>query len=252
MFPLIFLAGSILLGIEIAQRLFPFTNSAERLFWGAALGPMITTWATYLASRAIGDLTYATLSILAVIIWGLIGFAFYRSPARWRWSILTSYGVSQIKLEIALAIIFATIFGYFFYRGMFHPTPDGMFLTGTSFYDLPYHLALATSFLYGQNFPPMNPVLPTVPLRYHFLGDFHAAILMKLGLGIWPAFALTSTIAALAFVGIFYCFARRLTESKRASFIATLLFFFSGGSGSFSFSVTGARATNRSSHSSGT
>jgi hypothetical protein len=231
MFALIFLGGSILLGIEIARRFFPFTNRAERLLWGAALGPMMTTWAAYLAARAIGELTYPTLSILTVIIWGLVSLASYRSPPRLQWSILTRRGLGQIKLEIALAIIFATIFGSFFYRGMFHPTANGMFLTATSSYDLPYHLALATSFLYGQNFPPMNPVLPTVPLRYHFLPDFYAAILMKLGLGIWPAFAVTSTIAALALVGIFYCFARRLTESKRASFIATLLFFFSGGLG---------------------
>ena len=33
MFALIFLAGPILRGIEIAQRLFPFTHSGERLLW---------------------------------------------------------------------------------------------------------------------------------------------------------------------------------------------------------------------------
>ena len=232
MLALIFLAGSILLGIEIAKRLFPFTTAAERVFWGAALGPMVTTWAAYLASRAIGNLNFATMSILTVIIVGLVAFGFYKNPPRLRLSIrLDGFKPSRCCGPMALALIFGTIFGYFFYKGMFHPTPDGMFLTATSFYDLAYHLALATSFLYGQNFPPVNPVLPTAPLRYHFLPDFHAAILMKLGLGIWPTFALTSTITALAFVGIFYCFARRLTESTRASFIATLLFFFSGGLG---------------------
>ena len=228
MFALVFLIGSIVLGIEIVKRVFPFTNKSEQFFWGTALGPMSSIWAAYLMSRALGDMNYVALSILTLAIWGLIGLAMFKNPPRFK-SALQSF--EQIKLEAVLAIIFGIIFGYFFYSGMFHPTTDGMFLTATSFYDLAYHLALATSFLYGQNFPPVNPIFPTAPLRYHFLPDFHAAILMKLGLGIWPTFALTSTITALAFVGIFYCFARRLTESKRASFVATLLFFFSGGLG---------------------
>ena len=228
MFALVFLIGSILLGVGIVNRLFPFTSKSERVFWGVALGPMTTTWLAYLGARLVGNLNYTVLSILAAIVWGLVAVEWYRSGPQFKWS---PPAFRQIKLELALALIFGTIFGYFFYKGMFHPRPDGMFLTGTTFYDLAYHLALANSFLYGQNFPPMNPVFPTTGLRYHFLPDFHAAILMKLGLGIWPTFALTAIIMALAFVGIFYCFARRLTESKCASFLATLLFFFSGGLG---------------------
>jgi hypothetical protein len=171
------------------------------------------------------------LAILTVLIWGLIGFAWWKNWHRFTWPTINLELLKNIKLPIILALIFGTIFGYFFYKGMFHPSDEGMFLTATSWYDLAYHLALATSFLYGQNFPPINPIFPTEPLRYHFLPDFHAAMLMKLGLGVWPTFGITSAIMALAFVGIFYCFARRLTESALASFIAVLLFFFSGGLG---------------------
>jgi hypothetical protein len=192
---------------------------------------MASVWTAYLVSRLLGNLSYAALVVLTVAICGLIGLSWYRDRLQIKKSTATLQLIKDSKLQILLALIFVTIFAYFFYEGMFRPTRNGMFLTATSFYDLAYHLALATSFVYGQNFPPINPVFPTEPLRYHFMPDFHAAILMKLGLGIWPTFAITSFIMALAFVGIFYCFARRLTESSLASFIATLLFFFSGGLG---------------------
>ena len=231
MVALILLIGSIFLGVEIAKRLFPFTTKAERFFWGVALGPMASIWAAYLAARILGNLNSAILWIVTVLTWGLIGFVWYKNWHRFKRPTISVELIKSIKLPIILALIFTTIFCYFFYKGMFHPTDNGMFLTATSWYDLAYHLALATSFLYGQNFPPINPVLPTMTLRYHFMPDFHAAMLIKLGLGIWPTFGITSFIMALAFVGIFYCFARRLTESDLASFIATLLFFFSGGLG---------------------
>ena len=231
MLALIFLAGSIFLGIGLTAKLFPFTNKAERFFWGVALGPMGSTWAAYLITRILGDLNYTTLVILAVVIWVVIGFASYKNWNRFQGPTITIGLINKFKLQIILAIIFGAIFGYFFYKGMFHPAGDGMFLTATSWYDLAYHLAIATSFLYGQNFPPINPVFPSEPLRYHFMPDFHAAMLMKLGLGIWPTFAITAFIMAMALVGVFYCFARRLSGSGVASFIATLLFFFSGGLG---------------------
>src|SRR5262249_7104433 len=199
MLGLSFLIGSVLFGIAVVKWLFPFTNRPERFFWGIALGPMISTWAAYLISRAIGSVSHATVIGLSLIVWIVFIAEFYRTRRELSWPIVSGEQIKRWKGEIVLALIFGTIFGHFFYHGMFHPRIDGMFLTATSFYDLPYHLALATSFVYGQNLPPINPILSGAPLRYHFLPDFHAAILMKLGLGIWPTFALTSTIAALAF-----------------------------------------------------
>jgi hypothetical protein len=231
MLALTFLAGSIIVGVDLTKRLFPFTSRPERFFWGVVLGPMASIWTAYIASRILGHLSYVMLVILAIVIWAMVGLFVYEKWPGFKKPTIRVELIKKSKLQIILALIFATIFAFFFYKGMFHPTVDGMFLTATTWYDLAYHLALATSFLYGQNFPPVNPVFPIEPLRYHFMGDFHAAMLLKLGLGIWPAFGITSLIMALALVGIFYCFARRLTESDVASFIATLLFFFSGGLG---------------------
>ena len=231
MLAVIFLIGSVLLGIEVVKQLFPFTNKSERLFWGIALGPMLTIWTAYLISHAVGNLNYATLSILTVVVWALIIAEWWRSWPRFRFSIPAIEQISSVKFEIILALIFGIIFGYFFYEGMFHPRPDGFYLTATSWYDMALHSAIATSFAYGQNFPPANIYLSGEPLLYPFLPDFHAAILLKLGWGLWPSFAITAWLMAMSLVGIFHSFARRLIESAGASFLATLFFFFSGGLG---------------------
>lgn len=228
---LVFLIGSFLMGIGLVRKVFPFTNTAERIFWGTTLGSMASVWAAYIISSVLHDLNYAVLIVLTIVMWGLAGFFFYRDREQWRGIRILNVFRGDNRFLAVLLLLLAPILLYFFYAGMFHPKSDGLYLTATSWYDMALHLAITTSFLYGKNFPPVYTVLPTEPLRYPFLPDFHASILMKLGLGLWPTFAVTASVMALALVGIFYCFARRLVDSKLASFFATLLFFFSGGLG---------------------
>ena len=121
----------------------------------------------------------------------------------------------------------------------------GVYSGGSSLYDLSFHDALASSFVYGANFPSVYPVLPPEPLLYPALPDFHAALLMFTGWSIRSAFLFTGLPIALATVGLCYCFALRLGRSARAAVIASLLFFFNGGLG-FLYAVADGRAKGRS------
>jgi hypothetical protein len=67
-----FPAGSIIVGVGLTKRLFPFTSRPERFFWGVVLGPMASLWAAYIASRILGHLSYAMLVVLAILIWALV------------------------------------------------------------------------------------------------------------------------------------------------------------------------------------
>jgi hypothetical protein len=96
-------------------------------------------------------------------------------------------------------------------------------------------LALANSFVYANNFPPMYVLMPGESLHYSFLADFHAAIFLKFGWSIWSSFAVTAFASVIALIGTFYCFAHRLAESRFAAFLSSLMFFFMGGFGFLKF-----------------
>jgi len=227
---LLFLIGSFLLGIGLIKKVFPFADGAERFFWGIAVGIFLSTWSGYLICRILFEVNYFALIILTIIIWASVVFLFRKFVGEIRhYSFANTF--RENKYLILLLSLFIPIFFYFFYVGMFRAKDDGLYLTATSWYDLALHLAISNSFLYGQNFPPMYMVIPDEPLRYPFLPDFHAAIFLKLGWSIWASFAVTSFASAIALIGTFYCFARRLADSKSAAFIATLFFLFNGGLG---------------------
>jgi hypothetical protein len=227
----IFLIGSCLLGMAITKRLFPFTNSAERILWGTVLGTMTSTWAAYVLSRGLSDLNYQSTAALTIVIAALAAFFLYQDlSSRGKRSLPPNWYHEHRGLILVVAF-FAPIFFHFFHVGMFHRREGILYLTLTSWYDMALHLAIANSFVYGHNFPPAYLLLPGEPLRYPLLPDFHAAILLQLGWGLWPCFAITSFVMAISFVGIFFCFARRLLDSQVAAAMATLLFFFNGGLG---------------------
>jgi hypothetical protein len=90
---------------------------------------------------------------------------------------------------------------------------------------------MITSFLYGDNFPPVYRVFPPDPLTYPFLPDFQAAVLMKLGLSINAALVLTGVPLSLALTGLLYCLAMRLLGHWPPAIFGVLLFLLGGGFG---------------------
>ena len=172
----IFLIGSFVLGIVITKRLFPFTNRVERIFWGMVLGSMSSTWAAYVLSRILSDLKYPAIAALTMVIAGLAAFFLYQDLASLRRFIARRNWFREHRSLILLLALFAPIFFYFFYVGMFHRREGVLYLTLTSWYDMALHLAVANSFVYGHNFPPAYLLLPGEPMRYPFLPDFHAEI----------------------------------------------------------------------------
>lgn len=231
---ILFFIGSVLLGIGVVKKAFPFAVGAEKFFWGTAIGILLSSWAGYLVSRVLYQVNYAAMIVLTVVIWVLAIFLLRKSLA---WIRQVKFGaiVRDNRFLLALFVIFLPIFGYFFYEGMFHEKDDGLYLTATSWGDLALHVAIANSFLYARNFPPMYMLMSGESLRYPFVPDFHAAIFLKFGWSLWQSFAVTAFVSAIALIGTFYCFARRLADSKFASFLASLLFLFSGGFGFLKF-----------------
>jgi hypothetical protein len=131
----------------------------------------------------------------------------------------------------AVLVVFTPLLWNLFSTHTFMEGPDGVYSGGSAFYDLCFHSALASSFAYGDNFPPGYTPFAGESLRYPFLPDFHAAALMVAGLSMRCAFLATALPLVLALVGIFYGFALRITVTASGAALAVALFLLNGGLG---------------------
>jgi hypothetical protein len=111
--------------------------------------------------------------------------------------------------------------------------PNGAVATGVdhNLGDLPFHLAVATSFAFGENLPPEHPELAGVRLTYPFLADFGAAVLARAGAGLRASFFAQNALLALALLACVHRFAFALTGDRLAARLAPLLLFLNGGLG---------------------
>jgi hypothetical protein len=251
----IFLLGAALFGVGLMERaLRSHLRRVEHWFFGLALGWAVVTAFTYVVTGLVGRLTLPTLLAVTAASWlAAIGLWLprirsFRDKAR-----LTMQRVRARRDWYLLGLMgfLAPLYLVLFRTHMLERGLDGSLYSGgaSATYDLAFHAAVTTSFLYGGNFPPVYTAMPPAPLLYPFLPDFQTAILVSLGLSLQTALVLTGVIMALALSGIFYLFALSVlrlipavsagaTEasaddlpSRRASLLATVLFLFNGGLG---------------------
>ena len=206
-------------------------NGPSKYVGGLVAGWVLAAWAAYLVASVAKRLGYGSmvgltvlLCLVAAILWAL---AFRQGFAGWRLGPRL-----QPHLPLLVLLLFTGCFySYSFVTQSFPLEQDGLHTGGAMFADMPFHLSMITSFVYGDNFPPLYRIFPPDPLTYPFLPDFQAAVLMKLGLSINAALVVTGVPLAVALTGLLYCLARRLLGNWPASILATFLFLLGGGFG---------------------
>jgi hypothetical protein len=100
-----------------------------------------------------------------------------------------------------------------------------------NFGDLPFHMAIAAGFAYGENFPPAHPELAGVPLTYPFFCDLISGMVMVLG-GSWrDAFFWPTFILGLSVLVAMARFGEAIAGSRSLGRVAAALTFLSGGLG---------------------
>jgi hypothetical protein len=232
MFAYLHLLAGALIGIWLLRRyLGPRLELPEQILGGVAFGWVLAAWAAYfigglqkrLAFGSMVGLT-AFLCLAAAILWASV---VRRMIVGWR-SVLKAGPHLPLLLLLAFTGCF---YGYSFATQSFPLKEDGLYTGGAMFGDMPFHLSMISSFLYGDNFPPTYRLFPPDPLTYPFLPDLQAAVLMNLGLSINAALVTTGVSLALALTGLFYCLAKRLLARWQAAILATFLFLFGGGFG---------------------
>jgi hypothetical protein len=231
MLALLFLSGSALLGVGVVRRtLRGLLDSAELLMWGTVTGWMLTTVVVYALASLLGRLTYLLMVWTTAGIW-LVSIALLVGLiVPLRRSVRLAWQPQYTGLALVL-LLFAPIFWRLFSTHMLARGAGGLFSGGTAWYDLSFHAALSSSFVYGGNFPPIYTPLPPERLLYPFMPDFQTAILMSAGLDFHAALLTTALPLAFVITGLFYSLAFRLVSSRRAAVLATILFLLNGGLG---------------------
>jgi hypothetical protein len=235
------LLGCVVAGFGITYMSGVALNFEERLFFGAVLGAMAVSLATFALSMVVRDVTVATVVPGVAIAVGVgVGAAIANrarvsadaadAAARWAASVRTE------GHPWPLAAVFAVCGAWtvHFLQQAYVLKPEGLWAGYVNIWgDWAAHLTFAGSFAYGHNFPPQYPIDPGNNLGYPFMIDFLAANLVPLGTSLPSALVLTSGLLGLAFPAVLYLAAARFAGGRAAAAIAVFVFLLSGGLGFF-------------------
>lgn len=244
---IVFLAGAALLGtgiVRCAQPLRSLLNHLEQMMWGLVIGWIVSTLGAYGVARMAGGLSFRPLFFFAITLWIAAALLWLRSVRQLSRFNLRTVWRTEYWVPTILLALFMPVYIRLFASHMMQPGAGGIYSAGSTLYDLPFHLALTASFLFGQNFPPIYTPFPPAPLLYPFLPDFQISVLGALGMNLRAALLATSIPLALAITGLFYSFAKRILttanlsaagakvpNTQLASALATILFLLNGGLG---------------------
>jgi hypothetical protein len=132
-----------------------------------------------------------------------------------------------ILLYACLALVLGLVFG----RNMVE-RPEGIYTeVSNNLGDLPFHLQVISSLVYGKNIPVEDPTYTGARFTYPVLADFLTAMLVWAGAPVAAAMWMQNMLLALALTGLLHHWTRALTHDRMAAVFAPLLVIFSGGLG---------------------
>jgi hypothetical protein len=213
---------------------------AARLCMGAVVGQtlfgLLGFWLAVMFGLNLATLSIATLVTASAFL--LLVHKRYKKNFLSDWA-RTKRGLKRALLQPTFAqggyFIFyfsvALMLWLFFDRAMI-VNREGIF-TGApnNLGDLPFHLGVINSFVFGQNFPPEHLAYSGTRFTYPFVSDFIAAMLVRAGASVQDALWLQSMTLTISLVGALHYFALRLTRDRLAAVITPALLLFSGGLG---------------------
>lgn len=220
MLALAILAAAALFGAGVVRRLGWSVTRVEALGLGAAAALTVAPWILLGAAAGLGFT--AGLPVAAVAL-AAAGLALGRGRPR---AAAPALPAASLLSWGALAAVLAVAF----HGHMLHAEAGGLYTGGASYGDLALHATLVNHFAEGSlGFD--SPLVAGAPLTYPFLGDFLVACLVRGGLSISTAFALTGWLSALAGLALFEAVAVRMFRARAAGVIAVWLVVLSGSAG---------------------
>src|SRR5215813_4283396 len=225
---LLAVANGVLLTLPVIEK----THASTRIAIGSVFGIAALSWVAFLAALPSG---LNSISIAATIAIFAIGLAIQiRFIGRRR----IVNALRQCEMSFGGAVYYAAwaaLLAWLFSRVvMFYP--DGMHTAPANNYgDLPFHFSVITSFAYGENLPPQNPIFAGMKFTYPFLIDFLTAFFIRCGADWRSAFFVENLALALALVRLIEALTMKMFNNIVAARIAPVIFLFNGGLGFINF-----------------
>jgi hypothetical protein len=225
---LLAIANGALLTLRVIEK----THAPTRIAIGSVLGIAALSWVAFLTALPFG---LNAISISATIAIFAIGLAIQiRFIGRSR--IVTT--LRQYELSpggVAYYAAWTALLAWLFSRVvMFYP--DGMHTAPANNYgDLPFHFSAITSFAYGENLPPQNPIFAGMKFTYPFSIDFLTAFFIRCGADWRSAFFVENIALSLALVRLIEALTMKIFNNIAAARIAPVIFLFNGGLGFINF-----------------
>ncbi len=153
----------------------------------------------------LAGISTATRQLLRFDSWTVIYFLFYMVVAVILWRVF-SRAVIEDKTGLSTGLL-------------------------NNFGDLPFHLSVITSFVFGNNFPPEDPTYAGVRFTYPFLSDFVSAVFVRCGADLRESMFIENYLLGLAFVGLVHRWAIVMLRDRLAALITPLIVLLNGGMG---------------------
>ncbi len=217
---LLFLFTSLFLGFVIEEKAKLTDDSLwEKLAFAVIVGFFFSTWLIFLLSLVFGFNNVSVFSSLFILfVFIVYAWPTDTKPSLWIWGIFSS----DKKIPLTLWFLLLFIMPFFIFGVWETDSGDWMFLG--NYTDLSYHMSIISAFLEQPGFPPENPQCAGAKMSYHFLVNFHSAILHFGGFSLLAAVIIPQILFAFALATMLYYFYRTLLESEISTFFSATLF----------------------------
>lgn len=232
----------LILGFIYSKFLFK-KNIYFHLWIGGIIGNVILMFGIMLPSFFVGFTLLSHILLLILSIIPLVFLVKKEGVLSFKEKIFSfeKSGEMSHKTFIFLIIPLFLLISILLTNHILAPNSEGGVSSGQSTYgDLNMHLGFVTSIAEQKVFPPNYPFLAGTKLNYPFLVNSLSSSLYLLGTSLRLSILIPSYILCFLLIIGFYYLAYKMTNSKKASILATLFFFLGGGFG-FIYFLDGAK-----------
>lgn len=224
---IIFFAPSLFLGLLLMEVFKIYFSLPLRIGCGFVVGTVANLLIIFLVANILG-LNFITTLVPLVFILILTSVLLVRSHF--------SLNLEEIKFPrdlnfiIPIFLISALIF-LIFYKSIY--VSDDSIIAGNRlvWVDWPIHISLISSFVFGNNFPPQNPLHAGGVTTYPFFIEFLSAILQSLGATLKNSLVAPGIIFTLTLIYLLYAFGRIFFDKCSVAILGIYVGLFWGGLG---------------------